>query len=202
LTISDETETEPQDLQVRLFEPADEQVRLQAGQFAMLSVAGQGEIPIGIATSPTEKGFIKFTVNKVGKVTTFLHNMKAGDIMGVRGPMGNWYPWEKLEGKNVVIIGGGFAFTTLRSSIIYMLSRITAKIQDIHVIYGARTPGMLLYRDDWRPGNSVTTSKCTSPWTAPRTPTGSTTSGSSRPSPRRRRPARRTPMPSCAGRPS
>ena len=41
--------------------------------------------------------------------------------MGVRGPLGNWYPWDLLEGKNVVIIGGGFAFTTLRSSIVYML---------------------------------------------------------------------------------
>ena len=94
---------------------------IHPGQFAILSVAGLGEIPIGIATSPTEQGFIKFTVNKVGKVTSRLHNMNAGDIMGVRGPMGNCYPWDLLEGKNIVIIGGGFAFTTLRSSIVYMI---------------------------------------------------------------------------------
>src|SRR4030042_6090058 len=45
------------------------------GQFAELSVAGKGEIPIGIASSPTEKGFVKFTVTKVGAVTSHLHNM-------------------------------------------------------------------------------------------------------------------------------
>ena len=102
--------------------PADEEkFKYTPGQFAELSVAGLGEIPIGIASSPTEKGFIMFTVNKVGKVSSHLHNMKAGDVMGVRGPLGNWYPWDILEGKNVVIIGGGFAFTTLRSSIVYML---------------------------------------------------------------------------------
>ena len=119
------------------------------GQFAELSVAGKGEIPIGIASSPTEKGFVKFTVNKVGAVTSHLHNMSVGDTMGIRGPLGNWYPWEEMEGKNVVIIGGGFAFTTLRSSIIYMLHPDNrSRFKDITVVYGARTPGMLLYKDE------------------------------------------------------
>jgi NAD(P)H-flavin reductase len=119
------------------------------GQFAELSIAGKGESPIGIASSPTEKGHITFTVNKVGLVTTRLHNMKEGDVMGIRGPLGNWYPWEEMEGKNVVIIGGGFAFTTLRSSIIYMLHpENRARFKDVSVVYGARTPGMLLYKDE------------------------------------------------------
>ena len=119
------------------------------GQFAELSIPGKGEIPIGIASSPTEKGFVSFTVNRVGLVTTHLHNMKEGDIMGIRGPLGNWYPWEEMEGKNVIIIGGGFAFTTLRSSIIYMLNpENRSKFKEITVVYGARSPGMLLYRDE------------------------------------------------------
>ena len=41
--------------------------------------------------------------------------------MGVRGPLGHPFPWERLEGKNIVIVSGGFAFTTLRSAITYML---------------------------------------------------------------------------------
>ncbi len=117
------------------------------GQFCEISVAGKGEIPIGIASSPTEKGFLLFTVNKTGVVTRYLHNMKEGDIIGVRGPLGNWYPWEKMEGKNVVVIGGGFAFTTLRSTIVYMLHPENRnRFKDITVVYGARSPGLLLYR--------------------------------------------------------
>jgi len=127
----------------------EERFRYVPGQFAELSVAGQGEIPIGIASSPTEKGFVTFTVNKVGRVTSYLHNMKPGAIMGLRGPLGNCYPWDQLEGKNVVIIGGGFAFTTLRSSIVYMLEPANrGRFGDLTVVYGARTPNMLLYKDE------------------------------------------------------
>ena len=74
---------------VFLNEGDEEKFAYQAGQFAELSIPGKGEIPIGIASSPVEKGFVLFTVFKAGVVTSHLHNMKAGDIMGVRGP-----PWQ------------------------------------------------------------------------------------------------------------
>ncbi|MBF0476239.1 MAG: FAD/NAD(P)-binding protein [Deltaproteobacteria bacterium] len=151
----DEIITETEDKNLKTFKfvflnPADEQAfKYEPGQFAELSIAGKGEIPIGIASSPTETGFLKFTVNKVGLVTSHLHNMSVGDIMGVRGPLGNWYPLKQLEGKNIVIVGGGFAFTTLRSTIVYLLQpENRSRFGDITVIYGARTPGMLLYKDE------------------------------------------------------
>jgi sulfhydrogenase subunit gamma (sulfur reductase) len=127
----------------------EEKFSYNPGQFAELSIPGKGEIPIGIASSPVEKGFVKFTVFKAGVVTSYLHTMKKGDIMGIRGPLGNSYPWDVMEGKNIFIIGGGFAFTTLRSSIVYMLDPANRdKFGNIDVVYGARTPGMLLYKDE------------------------------------------------------
>jgi sulfhydrogenase subunit gamma (sulfur reductase) len=147
------TETEDRNLKTFKFvflNPEDEKkFAYRCGQFAELSVAGKGEIPIGIASSPTEKGFLLFTVNKVGSVTSHLHNMREGEIMGVRGPLGNWYPLEEMKGKNIVIVAGGFAFTTLRSTIVYLLDPANrGQYKDITVIYGARTPGMLLYKDE------------------------------------------------------
>lgn len=119
------------------------------GQFAELSVLGKGESPIGIASSPTEKGFLRFTVMKVGLVTTALHNFEEGAIIGVRGPMGNWYPIEEMKGQNVVVIGGGFAFTTLRALITYMLHPDhRSEYANITCIYGARAPGLLIYKEE------------------------------------------------------
>ena len=120
------------------------------GQFAELSVSGYGEIPIGIASSPTEGDDLLFTVNKVGHVTHKLHAMAEGDVMGVRGPLGNFYPFDKMKGKDVVIVAGGYAVTTLRSTMNYLLHPDNrADYGKIAFIYGARTPGMLLYKQEW-----------------------------------------------------
>jgi len=121
------------------------------GQFGELSIFGKGESPIGIASSPTQKGYVEFTVQKAGVVTSALHAMEEGMRMGIRGPLGNSWPLEELQGKDVVIVGGGFAFTTLRSLINYMLDDANRKnFGKITVIYGARTPGLLLYKDELR----------------------------------------------------
>ena len=119
------------------------------GQFAEISLTGKGEAPFGIASSPTETGGLKFTVNRAGVFTSALHNMEEGDIVGLRGPLGNYYPLEALENKNLVIVSGGFAFTTLRSLTKYMLHEDNrSRFNDITVIYGARSPGLLLYKDE------------------------------------------------------
>ncbi len=127
----------------------EEKFRYLPGQFAELSVFGKGESPIGIASSPTNPGYIEFTVQKAGVVTTALHEMEEGTLMGVRGPLGNSWPIDYLEGKNIVVVGGGFAFTTLRALIQYMLHDSNRKhFGKITTIYGARTPGLLIYKDE------------------------------------------------------
>ncbi|MBI5445587.1 MAG: FAD/NAD(P)-binding protein [Deltaproteobacteria bacterium] len=127
----------------------EERFRYIPGQFGELSLFGKGESPIGIASSPTSKGYLEFTVQKAGVVTTALHELEEGTRIGVRGPLGNSWPLEYLEGKNVVVVGGGFAFTTLRSLLQYMLDPANrSRFGRITVIYGARNPGLLLYKDE------------------------------------------------------
>lgn len=121
----------------------------ECGQFAMLSVPGAGESPIGIASSPEDKGYLEFTVKRYqwGMVTTALHDMEESDRIGVRGPYGNAFPLKDMEGKHVLIVGGGFAFTTLRSTLRYILhEKHRSRYGNITVIYGARSPGELLYK--------------------------------------------------------
>ncbi len=118
------------------------------GQFAELSLYGYGEAPIGIASSPTEGEELTFTVfNTEGKVTRALHRLAPGATVGLRGPLGNTWPLEELRGKNVTVIGGGFAFTTQRSLIKYALAN-RKDFADLTVVYGARSPGALLYKPE------------------------------------------------------
>ncbi len=121
----------------------------RCGQFAELSVLGAGECPIGIASSPMETGYVQFTIKRTGVVTSALHNCEEGATIGVRGPYGNGFPMDMLEGSNVVIVAGGFAFTTLRSLTKYILHpENRARFGDLIVIYGARSPGELIYKYD------------------------------------------------------
>lgn len=129
------------------------------GQFAEVSVLGTGESPFGIASSPTEEGYLLFTIKRVGSVTDELHSSEPGRKIGVRGPLGNTFPWDRMEGKNIVIVGGGFAFTTLRSSIIYMLNKENrSRFGKITVLYGVREPGEFMYKDvlnEWKADSNI-----------------------------------------------
>ena len=50
-----------------------------------------------------------------------------------------------------MIIAGGFGMTTLRSSIVWLLDPAhRSKYGKITFIYGARTPGLLLYKEEWQ----------------------------------------------------
>jgi NAD(P)H-flavin reductase len=119
------------------------------GQFAELSLPGVGEAPFGIASSPTEGASLLFSVKRVGLFTAELHSLEPGAPVGVRGPLGKPFPWERMTGRNLVIVGGGFAFTTLRAVITQVLHPDhRSRFGSVLIIYGARTPGELMYRDE------------------------------------------------------
>lgn len=133
-------------LELQLIREEDrENFHFLPGQFIEFSVPGKGESPFGIASSPSEK-VIRVTVNRTGYVTEFIHQLEEGDFAGIRGPLGNTYPIEKMRQKRVAIISGGFAFTTLASLLDYLLEHQELAIPKIDLIYGARNPGMLLYK--------------------------------------------------------
>jgi NAD(P)H-flavin reductase len=119
------------------------------GQFAELSLPGLGEAPFGIASSPTETGYLLFSAKRMGLFTTELHSLEPGARIGVRGPMGKPFPWDRMAGKDLLIVGGGFAFTTLRAAIQYILDPANrSRFGSVLVIYGARTPDELMYKGE------------------------------------------------------
>ena len=81
------------------------------GQFVMVWIPGIDEIPMSLSTINPKEGFAAVTVKKVGDATSKLHKMKAGDIIGIRGPLGNGY--SLTEAHNIMIVGGGTGLASL-----------------------------------------------------------------------------------------
>ena len=77
------------------------------GQFVIVRIHEEGErIPLTIENSDPQKGTINIVVQSLGKTTTLLNSLGAGDhIMDVVGPLGKPSEIEKFG--TVVVMGGG-----------------------------------------------------------------------------------------------
>jgi sulfhydrogenase subunit gamma (sulfur reductase) len=117
------------------------------GQFVELSVIGTGEVPISISSPPTRKGMLEFCVRRVGRVTSSLYRLPTNSLVGIRGPYGNGFPIEEMEGHDLLVVAGGLGMAPLRSLLWYALDH-REKFGNITLMYGARTPGEMLFREE------------------------------------------------------
>jgi len=124
----------------------DKNFRIKSGQFIMCTVFGAGEFAVSLPPSPENDRF-HLTVRKVGSVTNALHELKAGDKVGIRGPFGNGFPFEEIKGKNIIYVAGGIGLIPLRSSIVHVLQH-KKDFGRVLVLHGARTPDDLMYKEN------------------------------------------------------
>ncbi len=117
------------------------------GQFFMVSRWGAGEVPISVTSTKGLQKHIEFGIKKVGVVTTFLHKLKKGDTMWLRGPYGNGFSADTAKKKDVVFIAGGIGMVPLRSLINFILMH-KKQYGKISLLYGAKNPSEILFEDD------------------------------------------------------
>lgn len=118
------------------------------GQFVQVSLFGVGEAPISICSSPSRSnGLFELCVRNVGDLTSKMHALNVGDTLGIRGPFGRGFPMERYRGKDVVFIAGGLGLAPLRS-VIYEAIDHREKYNRIVILYGARSPKEMLFRDE------------------------------------------------------
>lgn len=120
----------------------------KSGQFVMLTLYGIGEAPFSISSGPSEKKSFDLTVRSVGDVTYALDKMKVGDAVWIRGPYGTGWPMDEVKGKNLLLISGGIGLAPLRPIIMDVVGR-RREYGSLEVLYGARTPGDLLFVDEY-----------------------------------------------------
>ena len=121
--------------------------RHRPGQFVMLSIPGAGEAPISISSTPTRPGTLELCVRRVGRVTDALYRMRSNDLVGVRGPYGNGFPVERLEGDDLLLVAGGLGMAPLRSLLWYALDN-RERFGRITLMYGAKNPAAMLFREE------------------------------------------------------
>lgn len=124
-----------------------ERFTYRPGQFMEVSVMGVGEAPISLSSTPSRPGVIELAVRRVGRVTEALHRLEQNALVGLRGPYGNGWPVEQLRHQDLLIIAGGLGMAPLRSFLTYALDH-RAEFGALTVMYGARTPEDLLFRDE------------------------------------------------------
>ncbi|MBQ1264047.1 MAG: FAD/NAD(P)-binding protein [Oscillospiraceae bacterium] len=118
------------------------------GQCAFLSMPGVGEALFSITSSPTEEGFLEFSIKKCGCVTTWLHQMEVGQQITIRGPYGNGFPVDTdFKGKDLLFIAGGIGLAPLRSVINYV-RHYRSNYGKVDIVYGARTKQDLVDYDE------------------------------------------------------
>jgi sulfhydrogenase subunit gamma (sulfur reductase) len=126
----------------------DVPLEYQPGQFVEVSIAGVGEAPISISSSPTQKGGFELVVRRIGNVTNKIHQLQVGDKIGVRGPCGKGcYPVEEAKGKNLVFICGGIGLVPQRSFINYVLDN-RSDYGEVTILQGTRDPSQRFYHSE------------------------------------------------------
>ena len=124
------------------------------GQFVELSIPGVGEAPFGFASNPLEKDFIEISIKRTGSLTDVIHMLKVGDFAWIRGPYGNTFPIDKIEGNDILYIAGGLGLAPLRPLITWVFDESNrGKFGKIKMLLAARTSRDFIYFDqysEWR----------------------------------------------------
>lgn len=110
----------------------DQEIACAPGQFVMVWLPGVGEKPFTLSYPNA------VTVKRAGNFTEQLAAQKAGELIGIRGPLGQGYP--ALE--KPVLIGGGVGIAELRL--------LALSSQEPTLVLGGRTADEILFYDEFQ----------------------------------------------------
>lgn len=130
--------------------------RFLPGQFNMVYLPGVGEAAISVSGANARRGTWDHTIRVAGNVTRALAALRPGRTLGLRGPYGSCWPLDAVAGADLVVVAGGIGLAPLRPVIDACLAD-RHRFGNVSLLYGARTPDMLLYPgqyDEWC-GNRV-----------------------------------------------
>jgi ferredoxin-NADP reductase len=108
----------------------------------------QAQRSYSIGSGP-EDGYVTITVERLddGEVSPYLvDELRAGDQVELRGPIGGYFVWEQSLGGPLVVIAGGSGVVPLRAMLRH--HRAVESTIPVRLLYSARSLGEVIYRDE------------------------------------------------------
>ena len=109
------------------------------GQFMMIWNF-KDEKPMSMSIIDPENNEIGFTIRKVGEFTEEIHQMEAGDKLGIRGPYGRGF---EVAGSKVLAVGGGVGMAPLAA----FAEEASRRGIEVDLISAAATQNELLFTE-------------------------------------------------------
>jgi len=119
------------------------------GQIVEISLPGYGEAPVAYCSSASQDEYFEICVREIGLLTKRLHELKVGDVVGVRGPYGNGFPIDVIKKRNMLIVAGGIGMIPFRSLIETACENPADYPKDIQVFYGSKNKEGMLFEEDY-----------------------------------------------------
>jgi len=119
------------------------------GQFLMAGILGFGEGAFDICSSAIKTETVDLAIRKIGQLTEKFHQARVGDVVTLRGPFGNGLKEEIYKNRNILLIGGGCGFVTMRSFILDYLHGALNTTGKVQVLYGCLNEANMLYKDEY-----------------------------------------------------
>ncbi|HEY4510486.1 MAG TPA: FAD-binding oxidoreductase [Candidatus Paceibacterota bacterium] len=111
----------------------------------------QAERSYSAASAPEDEGIVEFGIQLLenGEVSPYLFELKAGEQIELRGPIGGHFIWDVKMPGPLVLIGGGSGMVPLVSMLRHHLKhREDVGQRDIVFLISARTIDHILYREE------------------------------------------------------
>jgi ferredoxin-NADP reductase len=108
----------------------------------------QAERSYSIASAP-EDGRVELLVERLddGEVSPYLADeLRAGDGLELRGPIGGWFAWETKEGGPLLLIAGGSGIAPLMAMIRHR--RAAGNGDPARLLFSSRSYEEIIFRDE------------------------------------------------------
>ena len=108
----------------------------------------QAERSYSIASTP-EDNYVVLTVERIddGEVSPYLtEELRVGDALELRGPIGGYFVWENKLGGPLLLIGGGSGVVPLRAMLRHYVA--AGSTVPVRLLYSSRSLPDVVYREE------------------------------------------------------